>query len=117
MSLGGLAEVLGVNAAGEFRINDVQFVQWGRDLIFSCEYRADERSIPLAFQLVFNDCRELKWKTYAHTTYESPVIPSTPLVDFSAGQGNHPKTPRCSPPTSPRRSATAEQWSRCATAV
>lgn len=91
MSLGGLAEVLGVNAAGEFRINDVQFVQWGRDLIFSCEYRADERSIPLAFQLVFNDCRELKWKTYAHTTYESPVIPSTPLVDFSAGQGNHRK--------------------------
>lgn len=91
MSLGGLAETLGVDPTGEFRINDVQFVQWGRDLIFGCEYRADERAIPVVFRLVFNDCRELRWKTYAHVTYESPIIPSTPLVDFSAGQGNHRK--------------------------
>lgn len=91
MGLNSLAEALGVDPAGEFRVNDVQFVQWGRDLVFGCEYRADETAIPLPFRLLFSDCRELRWKTYAHAAYESPVIPSTTLVDFAAGQGHHRK--------------------------
>ena len=91
MSMSSLSEALGVDPAGEFRINDVQFVQWGRDLIFGCEYRENETAIPVAFRLVFSDCRELRWKTYAHATYESPMIPSTVLAEFAPGQGHHRK--------------------------
>jgi hypothetical protein len=91
MGLDILGEALGVDLTGEFRINDVQFVQWGRDLIFGCEYRADETALPVPFRLLFSDCRELRWKTYAHAVYESPVIPSTTLVDFAPGHGNHRK--------------------------
>jgi hypothetical protein len=91
MGLQSLGEALGVDPAGEFRINDIQFVQWGRDLVFGCEYRADETAVPVPFTVVFTDCRELRWKTYAHAAYESPLIPSTTLVDFAPGQGHHRK--------------------------
>ena len=88
MSISSLSEALGVDPAGEFRVNDVQFAV-GRDLIFGCEYRANDTALPVAFRLVFSDCRELRWKTYAHAAYESPVIPSTALAEFTPGQRNH----------------------------
>lgn len=91
MSLGVLVDALGVDPSGEFRVIDLQFVQWGRDLIFVCEYRANETAVPVVFRLLFTDCRELRWKTYAHAAYESPLIPSTALVDFAPGSGNHRK--------------------------
>lgn len=87
--MNSLCEVLGVDPMGEFCVNDVQFVQWGRDLIFGCAYRQNETALPITFRLVFTDCRELRWKTYAHASYESLVIPSTVLVEFTPGWDNH----------------------------
>lgn len=90
MGLQQLEATLDVGPDGEFRINDIQFVRWGRDLVFTCEHRAGESAVPLAFTLMFTDCRELRWKTYAHVA-ESSLIPSAMLVDFAPGQGNHRK--------------------------
>jgi len=83
-----LTEALEVAPECEIFITDVQFVQWGRDVIFGCECHASVHLPPLHFRLLFTDTREFKWKTYAHAEV-GLNIPTTELVEFAPGQGAH----------------------------
>jgi hypothetical protein len=53
---------------------------WGRTLHF--EGDAGGR----AFTMTFDDCREIRWRVYAHLD-ESAL--DTPLVDFTSGRDQH----------------------------
>lgn len=90
-----LVETLGLVSGGGLSITDIQMVQWGRDMIFVCRYRTvpisgppDE---PVDFQLIFQDCREVKYKVYAHiSAHEEGVIRSVAdVVELAFGQGKH----------------------------
>ncbi|MCU0465756.1 MAG: hypothetical protein MUF38_14460 [Anaerolineae bacterium] len=83
-----LTDALGLPPNHEIFITDLQFVQWGRDVIFSCECHTSVSNPPTHFRLVFTDTREMRWKTYAHT--ESGLsVPTSELVEFAPGQKNH----------------------------
>jgi hypothetical protein len=55
---------------------------WGRTLVF--EGIVDGGA---AFELAFEDCRESKWRIYAHL--EAAVGFDTPVVDFAPGRDLH----------------------------
>jgi hypothetical protein len=88
MSKRQLTTALDLEPDCDIFITDVQFVQWARDVIFACECHPSVNHPPLNFRLIFADTREFKWKTYAHTT-TSLSLPTTELVEFAPGQGNH----------------------------
>jgi hypothetical protein len=88
MSRRQLTDVLEVALECEIFITDVQFVQWGRDVIFGCECHTSVNQPPIHFRLVFTDTREFRWKTYAHADI-SLSVPRTELVEFAPGQSNH----------------------------
>lgn len=83
-----LTDALEVDPECEIFVTDVQFVQWGRDVIFCCECHPSVNLPPIHLRLVFSDSREFKWKTYAHAA-TSLTTPATELVEFSPGQSNH----------------------------
>lgn len=89
-----ISEALGSHPYGAYTIENVHFINWGRDLIFDCVYDPAGPSKPVAFSLIFKDCRELRWKAYAHLDVESNGThlnqqPVTPLVDIRFGRDHH----------------------------
>ncbi|MFN8529540.1 MAG: hypothetical protein U0670_13085 [Anaerolineae bacterium] len=52
---------------------------WGRTLIFRGQL------ISTAFTLTFNDCREMRWRVYAHQEANVPTL----LVEFAQGRDLH----------------------------
>ena len=52
---------------------------WGRSLIF------DGIAGDVRFTLTFDECREMRWRVYAHLDATEP----TPLQDFVAGRDQH----------------------------
>jgi hypothetical protein len=85
-----LTDALGVDAEGDLTITDLQFVSWGRDLVFVLAYRAGIGAPELSFRMLFTDCRELRWKTYAHGPQGVMTNP-TELVEFGVGESDHRK--------------------------
>lgn len=89
-----LSEALGSHPYGAYTVENVCLVNWGRDLIFDCVYDPAGPSKPVPFRLIFKDCRELRWKAYAHLDVEPNGAhpgrqPATPLVDIRIGRGQH----------------------------
>ncbi len=60
-------------------LTDLTVSGWGRALIF--RGLAGERP----FTLTFDDCREMRWRIYAHLDVSEP----TPLVEFAPGRDQH----------------------------
>jgi hypothetical protein len=85
-----LSELLGLHPYGSLVMSDLQMVAWGRDVIFACVYDPGGPSKPVAFKLVFKDCREMRWKAYAHLAADGGEgQPATAVVDFRLGKDQH----------------------------
>lgn len=92
-----IIEALGLIEGGGFSITDMQMVQWGRDLIFECEYLTASMTTgaddAVDFRLIFHDCRDIKYRVYAHIgAHETGhVADVADVVEISLGQGHHRK--------------------------
>ena len=92
-----IIEVLGLVPGGGFSITDMQMVQWGRDIIFECEYLTASVTAgpdePVQFRLIFSDCREIKYRVYAHiSAHETGSVATfADVVEMVLGQSNHRK--------------------------
>ena len=90
-----IIETLGLVPGGGFSVADMQMVQWGRDVVLECRYRTAAMNAapdePVHFRLVFKDCREIKYKVYAHIgEHEQGTVTSVAdIAEISLGQGNH----------------------------
>ena len=90
-----LVELMGLVEGGDFSINKMDFMQWGRTLLFECVYRVVSTTTapddPVYFQMVFHDCRDMKFKIYAHISLqESGAISDVAdLAELILGQGRH----------------------------
>ncbi len=90
-----IIEALALVPGGGFTITDIQMVQWGRDLVLECAYQTVSLNAPpdapVYFDLIFHDCREIRYKVYAHigAHEQNQVTPTADVVEVSLGQGNH----------------------------
>ena len=90
-----IINTLGLVPGGTLTISETTLHQWGRELIFECDYQTtqpDDKLDPMiSFQLIFRDCREMKWRSYAHIALSEmgEIAPSTEIVDMLLGLGNH----------------------------
>ncbi len=90
-----IVELLGLVPGGSLSITDIQMVQWGRGLVFECVYQTrimdGPEDEPVLFRLVFNDCREIRYKVYAHIgLHERGVVTMiADVAELLLGQGNH----------------------------
>lgn len=90
-----IIDTLGLISGGTFTISDVELVQWGRNLEFGIEYQTTQPDNTLdasvSFRLIFRDCREMKWRSYAHIALSEmgEIALRTELVDIALGHGNH----------------------------
>ncbi len=72
-------EQLGLDPQTVILFTDLQIDGWGRTLIFSGA-AGDVR-----FTLTFDECREMRWRVYAHLDAHEP----TTLHDFALGRDQH----------------------------
>jgi hypothetical protein len=90
-----IVQSLGLIDSGTFFVTDLEIKQWGRKIIFKCDYQTIQPDgtpdNPVLFDMIFRDCREIKWKTYAHIALaEVGHVPQrTELAEMSLGHGNH----------------------------
>ena len=90
-----IIDALGLVPDGGISITDIQMVQWGRDLIIECRYQTVSLNTapddPVYFRLVFRDCREIKYKVYAHIGIHEHgrVTPLADVAEISLGQDSH----------------------------
>lgn len=93
MDRGKIIDALGLVPGGGISILDMQMVQWGRDIVFECEYLVASMTIapdtPVLFRLVFKDCREIKYRVYAHLSAGDAVPTVADVVEIALGQGHH----------------------------
>lgn len=76
---------LGLADDARFTLERMSFEQWGKRLVFSGV------SGTTSFRLVFDDVRDLRWRTYitAESDNAASSFPATQLVDFSLGRDQH----------------------------
>jgi hypothetical protein len=79
-----LYEWLGLDAGSPIDVQDIHLLDWGRTLRLACASRSPDGSVR-RFDLVFHDCRELKWRVYAFDDGRDAVS----LVDARLGRGGH----------------------------
>jgi hypothetical protein len=90
-----IIDVLGLVPNGGLSITDIQMVQWGRDLVLACRYQTTPLTTspdpPVHFNLVFHDCREIRYKVYAHIGEheQGQVTPIADVAELLLGHGNH----------------------------
>lgn len=78
--MSALHTLLNVETTNALMLRAVQWLDWGRTLVF--EISAGEAG---TCDLRFDDCREIRWRIYAHETEGA----ETPIVDFAAGRDAH----------------------------
>jgi hypothetical protein len=92
---GKIIDALGLITGGTFAITDVKLSGWGRDLIFECHYstlQPDGTPDPaVIFRLIFRDCREMKWRSYAHIALSElgEIANRTEIAEIALGSGGH----------------------------
>lgn len=92
MDKAALAEQIGSQPGGEFRIQHIAFERWGNELVISCVYEAGSESKPVEFQILLHDCREMQWRLYAHLRPpDDQTLPEAMLVNIHLGRDNHRK--------------------------
>lgn len=90
-----IIDTLGLVTGGGMSITDLQMVQWGRDLILECRYQTVSMDIapdePVYFRLIFSDCREIKYRVYAHigAHEQGQVTATADVAELSLGKGGH----------------------------
>ena len=78
--MSALHTLLNVDSSAALLLDHVEWLNWGQSLVFSL--RGGEAA---QFELHFDDCREIRWRTYAHETKAQ----ATPIVDFAPGRDGH----------------------------
>lgn len=88
-----LTEQLELHPYGALTIDALHIRQWGQQITLTCTYDPGEPGKPAQFDLIFNDCRDLRWRVYSHnlgtTQGDSPA--PTPVVNLTLGTGGHRK--------------------------
>ncbi len=90
-----IINTLGLVPDGAFAISDMQMVEWGRDIVLTCDYRTvsmeGNPDDPISFQIVFRDCREVKYRIYAHISAheEGHVSKFADIAELSLGKDGH----------------------------
>ena len=90
-----LVTQLGLIPDGGFSVTNIQMARWGHDLIFTCRYQTASMTTapdpPVYFNLVFHDCREIKYKVYAHIGLheQGQITPVADIGELILGQDNH----------------------------
>jgi hypothetical protein len=90
-----IVETMGLISGGVLSITDVALLQWGREIIFECDYQTTQPDgafdETVLFKMIFHDCREFKWRSYAHIALSEfgEIALRTEVVDLALGQGNH----------------------------
>lgn len=85
-----ISEALDSHPYGALVLLDTRLVNWGRDVVFDCVYDPGGPSKAIPFRLLFQDCREMRWKAYAHLAVENDGRqPITPVVDLRLGKDQH----------------------------
>ncbi|MDX2161747.1 MAG: hypothetical protein SF162_10510 [bacterium] len=74
-----LTEMLNIAADTPVTLDEVRVDGWGKTLTFTG--RAGE----LRFVLQCDDCREMRWRTYAHAEADQP----TAVIEFKPGRDQH----------------------------
>jgi len=77
-------QALGLEPGGQLYVQALQLLDWGRTLRLTCSYRFPDGEAH-ALNLVFQDCREFKWRVYAFDDDR----PDVALVDARLGRGGH----------------------------
>lgn len=78
--MSALHTLLDLEPTAPLILRAVQWLDWGRTLIFDISAGDAGR-----YALRFEDCREMRWRIYAHETEGD----QTPIVDFTAGRDAH----------------------------
>ncbi|MCU0499122.1 MAG: hypothetical protein MUF87_17350 [Anaerolineae bacterium] len=90
-----LIEALGLIPAGTFWVIGVELVQWGREIALHTAYETVQPDgtpdTPVSFRLVFQDCRDFRWKSYAHIALSEEGIVSerSEIAELLFGSGHH----------------------------
>lgn len=85
MDLERLAEMLAIAPESTVVVLGLDVSDWGRALRLPCRYTTPDGAMG-AFDLVFDDCREMRWRLYTHYQGETPA-----LVDLAFGTDAHRK--------------------------
>ena len=83
-----IAEALGSHPYGALWVKDVRLASWGRDVAFECLYEPGAPSKPIPFHLTLKDCREMRWRIYAHLDGQAGMAS---IVNISLGTGQQRK--------------------------
>ena len=75
---------LGLEEGGQLYVQALHLLDWGRTLRLACVYRFPDGPAQ-KLDLVFQDCRELKWRVYVFDDGR----PDVALVDARLGRGGH----------------------------
>jgi hypothetical protein len=88
-----ILDTLELTPGGALSFSSISLAQWGRDVLFECEYLSVEATVdePVEFQLIFRDCREIRIKTYAHIAEHElgEFVPRADVAEIALGLGNH----------------------------
>jgi hypothetical protein len=90
-----LIDTLGLVPGGGFSVTDIQMGQWGLQMIFAVRYQTASMTAPpdppVHINLVFNDCREIRYKVYAHIGLheQGKVTPIADVGEMVLGMDNH----------------------------
>lgn len=72
-------EQLALPEAASITLTELHIEGWGRRLIFRGQ------AVSTAFTLTIDDCREMRWRVYAHQEANVPTL----LVEFAQGRDLH----------------------------
>jgi hypothetical protein len=87
-----LCELVGVQPGGTFFMSEMSFLNWGQEISFKAHYEAPESSEIIYFQIKLQNCRDLQWRVYAHSTLaEDRTPPPAALVNLRLGTNQHRK--------------------------
>jgi hypothetical protein len=78
--MSALHTLLNVEQTVALTLRAVAWLDWGQTLVFDISTETAG-----TFALRFDDCREMRWRIYAHETTGD----HTPIVDFAAGRDAH----------------------------
>lgn len=79
MDLIVLNQLLAIPAESTFVVLGLDVQDWGRVLRLPCRYTTPSGDSG-AFDLMFDDCREMRWRLYTHYQGDTPA-----LVDLAFG--------------------------------